>query len=132
MPLMTMSHTIDPVEEITERIGDLSEFEVPLNNILVGIYMRPQMTTGGILLTDDTRREDLYQGKAGLVLKCGPLAFVDDEHVKFNGFCPKPGDWVAFRSSDGLKLDVRSKDGHCILLKDTQVKLLIPAPDLIF
>jgi len=132
VPLMEMVHVVDPVEEHTERIGDLSEFQIPLNYVLVAIYMRPEKTKGNIILTDVYRDEDKYQGKSGLVLKCGPLAFVDDDKVKFCGFSPQPGEWVMFRPSDGIKLDIRTKDGHCVLLIDTQIKMVIPSPDLIF
>jgi len=132
MPLMTMVYDVDPVDEIVERIGDLSEFIVPLNKILVGIYMRGDKTTGGIILPDQIRDEDRYQGKAGLILKKGPIAFVDDDRVHFHGLNPDVGEWVMFRPSNGLKVDIRSKTGHCILLSDTQVELVIPAPDLVF
>jgi co-chaperonin GroES (HSP10) len=132
MPLMEMVHIVDPVDEHIDRIGDLSEFEVALNQVLVAIYLRPEKTASGIILSDKTRDEDKYQGKAGLVLKRGPLAFVDDDRIKFNGFSPKPGEWVMFRPSDGIKLDIRAKDGHCVLLTDTQIKMSIPSPDLIF
>lgn len=132
MPVMEMVHVIDPAEELTNKIGDLSEIIVPLNKILVGIYMRPDKTKGGIILSDQTRDEDRYQGKAGLILKKGPLAFQDDDRVKFNGLDPNVGEWVVFRPSNGMKIDIRSKDGHCILLSDIQVELVIPAPDMVF
>ena len=132
MPVMSMVHTVDPVDEIINKIGDLSEFEIPLNKVLIGIYMRPSKTKGGIELPDNYRDEDFFQGKAGLVLKKGPLAFQDDDVIKFNGFNPDVGDWVAFKPSNGLKIDIRDKEGHCILLKDTQIELIIPAPDIIF
>lgn len=132
MPLTQMVHDVDPVDELIERIGDLSEFLVPLNRVLVGIYMRPAKTKGGILLTDNTRNEDLYQGKAGLVLKKGPIAFQDDDSFSFHGFNPDVGDWVMFKPSNGIKFDIRSDEGHCILLKDIQIELVIPAPDLVF
>lgn len=125
-----MIHDRDPVEEIVERIGDLSDVVVPSNKVLVGIYLRPQRTKGGIELPDKYRDEDVYQGKAGLVLKCGPTAFKGDWRVE--GFAPKPGDWIAFRPSDGFKIDIRSREGHCILLDDTAIRLILPAPDLVF
>lgn len=127
-----MVNVHDPVDEIMEKIGDLSDFVVPFNKILVGIYMRPEKTRGGLILTDQYRDEDKWQGKAGLILKRGPMAFVDDDRVKFNGLDPQVGDWVVFRPSDGMKLDIRHKEGHCILLTDTQVQLVIPTPDLVF
>ena len=132
MPLMVMEHYTDPADDITDRIGDLSEFFVPLNKVLVGIYIRGDTTKGGIIIPDQTRDEDRYQGKAGLILKKGPIAFVDDDRVKFHGLNPDVGDWVMFRPSNGLKVDIRSKVGHCILLADTQIELVIPAPDLVF
>ncbi len=130
MPVMEMVHVVDPAEQLVARIGDLSEFVVPSNKVLVGIYMRPEKTKGGVILTDTYRDEDLYQGKAGLVLKRGPTAFTGSWKVE--GLDPAVGDWVAFRPSDGLKIDIRSKEGHCILIEDTQVQMVIPAPDLVF
>lgn len=137
MPLMTMQHDEDPAEKLINEIGDLSEFIVPFNKILVGLYVRPNKmkikgTDKVFHLSDETVKEDLYQGKAGLILKKGPMAFVDDDRVKFNDLRPDVGDWIAFRPSAGLKIDIRSKDGHCILLRDTEVELVIPAPDVVF
>jgi len=132
MPVLEMVHTEDPVDEVIDRIGDLSEIVVPFNKILVGIYMRSGKTKGGVILTDQYRDEDKWQGKAGLILKRGPMAFVDDDRVKFNGLDPQVGEWICFRPSDGMKLDIRHKEGHCILLQDIQVQLVIPAPDLVF
>lgn len=130
MPLMAMSHDADPAEEIIDRIGDLSEFVVPANKVLIGIYMRPAKTTSGIHLPDKYREEDVWQGKAGVVLKRGPTAFTGSWKVE--GLDPQVGEWVAFRPSDGLKIDIRSKDGHCVLVEDAQIQMVIPAPDLIF
>jgi co-chaperonin GroES (HSP10) len=132
LPVLEMVHDVDPVEETINRIGDLSYFIVPFNKILVGIYMRPEKTKSGLILTDQYREEDRFQGKAGLILKRGPMAFIDDDRVKFNGLDPQVGDWVVFRPSDGMKLNIRHKEGYCILLTDTQVQLVIPTPDLVF
>jgi len=132
MPLMEMRHIVDPVEELFDKIGDLSEIVVPFNKVLVAIYMRPKETKSGIHLPDQVRQEDVYQGKSGLILKKGPMAFQDDDKVKFHGLNPEVGEWIVFRPSNGMKLDIRSKDGHCILLSDTQVELVIPSPDMVF
>lgn len=104
MPPALMSHIEDPANEIRKRIGDISKIEVLHNQILVGVYIRPEKTKGGILLTPQTRDEDRYQGKAGLVLKKGPLAFVDDDNNKFHGQNVDVGDWVFYRVSDGFPL----------------------------
>jgi co-chaperonin GroES (HSP10) len=130
MPLTKMLHTVDPVREILKKIGDLSKFEVMHNDVLIGIYERPEKTQGGILLTDKTRQEDEYQGKAGLVLKKGPLAFVSDENYDFKGQDVKPGDWVAIWISDGRKIKIN--DQLCRMVEDRYIRLKIPAPDQVY
>ena len=77
MPYMRMQHDVDPVKQMLDEIGDLSNIEVFNNQVLLGIYIRPVKTRGGIMLTDNYRDEDKWQGKVGLVLKKGPTAFMD-------------------------------------------------------
>lgn len=130
MPAALMSHIEDPANEIRKRIGDISKIEVLHNQILVGVYIRPEKTKGGILLTSQTRDEDRYQGKAGLVLKKGPLAFVDDDNNKFHGQNVDVGDWVFYRVSDGFPLVLNGT--LCRLLEEVHVKGKIPSPDVVF
>ena len=129
MPPALMSHIEDPANEIRKRIGDISKIEVLHNQILVGVYIRPEKTKGGILLTPQTRDEDRYQGKAGLVLKKGPLAFVDDDNNKFHGQNVDVGDWVFYRVSDGFPLVLNGT--LCRLLEEVHVKGKIPSPDVV-
>jgi len=130
MPAALMSHIEDPANEIRKHIGDISKIEVLHNQILVGVYIRPEKTKGGILLTSQTRDEDRYQGKAGLVLKKGPLAFVDDDNNKFHGQNVDVGDWVFYRVSDGFPLVLNGT--LCRLLEEVHVKGKIPSPDVVF
>ena len=130
MPAALMSHIEDPANEIRKRIGDISKIEVLHNQILVGVYIRPEKTKGGILLTSQTRDEDRYQGKAGLVLKKGPLAFVDDDNNKFHGQNVDIGDWVFYRVSDGFPLVLNGT--LCRLLEEVHVIGKIPSPDVVF
>ena len=130
MPAALMSHAEDPAKEIRNRIGDISKIEGLHNQILVGVYVRPEKTKGGILLTSQTRDEDRYQGKAGLVLKKGPLAFVDDDNNKFHGQNDDVGDWVFYRVSDGFPLVLNGT--LCRLLEEVHVKGKIPSPDVVF
>lgn len=130
MPPALMKHIEDPANEIRKRIGDISKIEVLHNQILVGVYIRPEITKGGILLTPQTRDEDRYQGKAGLVLKKGPLAFVDDDNNKFHGQNVDIGDWVFYRVSDGFPLVLNGM--LCRLLEEVHVKGKIPSPDVVF
>jgi co-chaperonin GroES (HSP10) len=126
---MKMIHAVDPRNELIESIGDISGIKIYNNWILVAVYKRPEKTAGGIILTDNTRKEDEYQGKVGLVLKKGPIAFVDDEKTSFNGQDVELGEWIAFRVSDGWSLEVNGV--MCRMLQDTQIRMSIPSPDVI-
>lgn len=118
-------------EEIIAAAGPgLDGMDVMSNQILVGIYIRPEKTKGGILLTDATRDEDKWQGKIGIVLKKGPLAFQNDDRNDFAGQNVEVGDWVLYRVSDGFSLDV--KNAHCRLLEDVHIKGRVTDPSVIY
>lgn len=111
-------------EEVLAGIGDKLDQITPYGNeVLVATYMRPSMTAGGILLTDKTRNEDQWQGKVGIVLKKGPLAFVNDEanRVDFGGQTVEPGDKIVYRVSDGFPLEI--DEIRCRMLQDTEIRL---------
>jgi co-chaperonin GroES (HSP10) len=125
-----MKHAVDPRDAILENVGDVSPIEIFNNQILVAIYIRPEKTSGGILLANQTRDEDKWQGKMGLVLKKGPSAFVDESQNWFNGVDVAVGDWVFFRPSDGWGLEVNGV--LCRLLDDTVIRGRAPTPDMIW
>lgn len=131
MPQMMMDHGgVDPVQEIFDKLGYIDDIEIPQNSVLLAIYMMPERTKSGIILSDDTRAENAYQGKACLIVKKGPIAFKDDERYQFHGFNPAVGTWIVIRPSDGMKLDINKT--KCVLVSDTQVKMSIPSPDMVW
>ncbi len=126
-----MLHEVDPGQALLEKTGDVTGVEIFNNQILVAIYQRPERTKSGIILTDNTRAEDKFQGKVGLVLKKGPTAFVADAHSGY--VWEKPidvGDWVFFRTSDSWPLKVN--DADCRILDDIKVRGRVAHPDLIW
>lgn len=130
MPPMLMKHDTDPADAIRATIGNLDAIDLFQNQVLIGIYIRPAKTAGGIILADQTRDEDLYQGKVGLVLKKGPIAFVDDDRVSFHGKTAEVGDWIVFRPSDGWALSVNKV--ACRVLQDVHVRAKVTSPDVIW
>lgn len=142
MPAVEMLHEMDPRAAILEKVGNLDGIQIFGNDVLTAIYKRPQKTASGIILTDATRGEDVYQGKVFLVLKLGPMAFVDDENFRF-----KPeerfsaGDWAVARPSDGWTCTLNtlrrvgvSKDNlvELRIFKDISLKMRIEHPDVIY
>jgi hypothetical protein len=125
--------------DILAKIGDVSEFEIAQNEILLAIYQRPETTAGGIIQVAQTLKEDIYQGKVGLVVKIG-------EHCQFDRVDPytniKTGipislhDWVVVRPSDTWALDVNMKSDTlskkdfvpCRLVHDKDIRAKIPHP----
>jgi hypothetical protein len=123
----------DPKQAIIDKIGDLSEYQIAAGEVLLAIYQRSEMSPGGILLVQQTLREDLYQGKAHLVLKIG-------EGCDFFGLGVKLHDWVAVRPSDGWALDVNTKPEAldrkdfvpCRMVQGKYIRAIIPAPGVVW
>jgi co-chaperonin GroES (HSP10) len=138
MPAVQMLHEKDPREVILDRAGNLEGVEVFGNDMLVAIYKRPEKTKTGIILVDDTRGEDVHQGKVGLILKMGPTCFLDDEGSKFRDI--KEGDWVVFRPSDGWRVTLNTLRGNSSkentldarVVSDISVRARVSDPDLIY
>jgi hypothetical protein len=122
-----MHHDVDPAQKILEEIGDLSTVEIFNNQILVGVYIRPQKTKSGLYLSDKTIDEDRYQSKVGLLLKAGPRAFEPNDDGWFDGVTFNLNDWLVFRPSDGWSITVHGV--LCRMLIDTQVKKRVKHPD---
>ena len=132
-----MVHVVDPRDEIFKTVGmkrhgkNVPGFTLLKNDVLCGIYMRPEKTQGGIIITQKTRQEDEYQGKAALVLAKGPTAFVSDKHYQF---MPEQnvdvGDWVAMWVTDGRKIIINGQ--LCRIVRDIDLLMKIPAPDAVY
>jgi co-chaperonin GroES (HSP10) len=111
MPQAAIKHAqeFDPKREILDKIGDLAHFEIAANEVLLAIYQRPEQTSGGIILTHNSLKEDIYQGKVGLVVKIGAACSFDitdaysDTVFKLD---VKLHDWVVVRPSDTWALDI--------------------------
>lgn len=130
MPPRLMVHDKDPADIIREKVGDLSKFRLFGNFVLLGVYERPEKTASGLYLADQTRQEDQYQGKSALVLMKGRSAFLSDANYDFGDDNVEVGDWVMVHVSDGRKLTINGQLSR--IVEDHQIRLKIPAPDVVF
>lgn len=130
MSLMVMQHNVDPKKTIRDAVGDLDKIEIFNNQVLVGIYIRPNKTKSGIYLTDQMVNEDKFQGKIGLVLKRGATAFVDPDNNWFSDVEIKDDDWVLFRPSDGWSISVNGVS--CRVIDDHAIRGRISHPDIVW
>lgn len=123
-------HERDPRAEIMEAVGPYLGDIAPLGaSVMVVVYERPDRTKGGILLADSTREEDLYQGKVGLVVKLGNLAFVEDQSHVWGEIKPKVGDWVCYRVGDTFPFIVGKRT--CRFVQDVNVRAILHRPDIV-
>ena len=133
MPPRIMLHARDPREALFETTqSSIDDIQLFQNQLLLAVYIRPEKTASGLILTQNTRDEDRHQSKVGLILKMGPQAFQDPKKEWFTGeenFAV--GDWVVFRPSDGWQITLNSGgDGTlCRMVLDTQVRMRITNPD---
>jgi len=134
MPIMEMQHDIDPKTKIWNELGNIQDIQIFHNQVLVAVYIRPDMTKGGIALPQQYIKEDRNQSKIGLILKMGPDAFVDPSQKWFNGVNLKINDWVIFRPSDGWAITLPGgKEGVlCRCIEDIDVRGSVGSPDQVW
>jgi co-chaperonin GroES (HSP10) len=124
-----MSHEEDPKQKLLEQLGDISDIELFHNQVLLAVYLRPEKTKSGLILTANHLDEDRYQSKVGLLIKRGPLAFEQDGNW-FTGMTFNDHDWLIFRPSDGWSITVNGV--LCRIFDDISIKGRAPHPDSVY
>lgn len=133
----------DAKDEILKKLGDVSGFEIAQNEVLLAIYQRPEFTPGGIIQVPQTLKEDIYQGKVGLVVKIGQHCVFERPDPYTNILTGVPislHDWVVVRPSDTWALDLNTKTATsdrkdwvaCRLVKDNQIRAKIDRPEMVW
>ncbi len=121
----------DILTGVASVLDDINIFH---NHILVGVFIRGdfKVLPNGqkFYFTEQRKDEDKWQGKVGLVLKKGPIAFVDDPRNSFNGQNVEPGEWVMYRVSDAPALQINGV--HCRLLEDIHIRGTVKDPETIW
>ena len=123
---------LDARKKIMDALGDVLEhIEVFKGMVLVATYTRETVgTSGRLLAADKTKTEDEYQGRVGLVLKIGPLAFINTKDIDFGGAFAEEGDWVFYTPANGTGTKIRGV--HCRLLDDVNNDGVVDDPDVLF
>lgn len=133
----------DPKAEILAKLGDISGIEIAQNEVLIAIYMRPEKTSGGIVLPHQNLKEDRYQGKCGLVVKIGSACRFTRKNettgVEY-GLNIQLHDWIVVRPSDTWALDINSDIDalqvqdfvQCRLAYDDQIRMRVTDPRMIW
>ena len=101
----------DPKEVILKKIGnELDKITTIFGpRVLVAMAPSPIRSKGGIIYTDNSKKESRWQGKAAVVLKCGEDAFKQHPRYpeyKWEGPIAEVGDWVHFFNSDAREIGI--------------------------
>jgi hypothetical protein len=125
-----ISQAKDPKAAIIAAVGDLSNAKVCSDLVLLGTYIRNEKTSGGIIRPTEVLKEDEYQGKVGLVLKAGPLAYGDweaDDHMGENAV---QGIWVVYQIKDAWPVQINGT--ACRLVPYDKIRMVISNPAMVF
>jgi len=125
-----ISQAKDKKKAIIEAAGDLRGVEVFSDLVLVGTYIEDEMTPGGIIKPKSTVQESEFQGKVGLVLKSGPLAYGDWEEGDEMGKNAQPHTWVVYAIKDGWPVQVNGV--ACRFIPYDKLRARVADPAVVF
>lgn len=137
---LRLIHRVDPADQIMSAVRPwIEKTLIRPYDVMIAMYLREKiegekMTASGIILADNgagSLREDLYQGKVGLVVKVGSQAFIDETDHKWEGFKPDVGNWVVINVSDTFSFNLPG--GWLIRIVDENfVRMIVPVPDSVW
>jgi len=88
-------------------------------------YRGARKSKGGIELAEETQKKTQLATTCGYVLKCGPLAYLDQDKFPTGAWC-KEGDWIIFGRYAGARIPIEG--GEVRFLNDDDVLGTISDP----
>ena len=125
-----LSQAQNPKQAIIAAVGDLSKVDVFSDLVLVATFIRSEKTAGGIIRPREVVQEDEFQGKTGLVLKCGPLAYTDWEDDDMRGRSAQQHTWGVFAIKDGWPVQINGV--ACRFIPYDKLRARVADPTLVF
>lgn len=111
--------------------GKLKGFRIAGADLLVATFIPSERTKGGIIVPIKSQQENIFQGKVGLVLQLGPIAFRRDRfNCPWDGLVAKVDDWVMFRPADAW--DAYFGDVSVKALDHESVRAIVSDPTIIY
>lgn len=99
---------------ILQAIGDLNDIDLFGRQCLCAVFVRPNITPGGVALSVKEIREDWYQHKVVLLLKHGPDAFTGADSyldAMYGGRPPHLLEWLFARADAGIQTNICGEGG---------------------
>lgn len=124
-----LSQAADPKQAIIKAVGNISGLKVGSDLVLLGTYIRNEMTAGGIIRPKENVEEDEYQGKVGLVLKAGPMAAGGWEDEATSGQMAELHTWVVYQIKDAWPVQINGTP--CRFVPYEKIRAQIPEPSMV-
>lgn len=117
------------VESVVDEL-DPADIPDPVGwRILVEPVRVKEQTAGGIILSEQTKKNEAYLRYIGRVIAMGPLCY---QHPKFEGSEPwcKVGDWVVFAYHTGQPIMVQTPNAtvELKLVNDDEIRAVLRNP----
>lgn len=125
-----ISQSDNPKKAILAALGDISKARVCSDLVLLGTFIRNEKTAGGIIRPKENVAEDEHQGKVGLVLKAGPLAYADWEESNSKGANAETGTWVVYHVMDARQIQINGTP--CRLIPYEKIRMVVDDPNMVF
>ena len=124
--ILEISQAKDQRQAIIDAVGDLSGIDVFSDLVLVGTHIQPEKTSGGIYRPTEILQESEHQGKVGLVLKVGPIAYGDWESDENLGKNATLHTWVVYQAANTWKMQLNGV--ACSVVPYERLKLRVDDP----
>lgn len=109
----------------------LAGLKVAGSDLLIATYIPSERTSGGIIVPMKSQQENIFQGKVGLVLQTGPLAFKYDRfNCEWSGLRAAENDWVMFRYADAWDLYLGGVS--CKVIDHEHIRAVVDDPTVIY
>jgi co-chaperonin GroES (HSP10) len=120
----------DPRQVVLDTILPLVEgLNLYRNEVLVVTAPNKKVSAGGIIMPEAYKKEQRFQGKIGLVVGLGEIAFQDDDLWPDVDKRPAVGTWVFYRTADTSECAIGGYS--CRFIDDNKVRGRCPAVDSI-
>lgn len=123
-------------EDFKKRVNEYVKTALPGfkplgSDVLVATYVQAEKTAGGIIRVDRVTHEDMWQGRAGLILAMGPTAFkYAVGGYAWEGTKAEVGDWVVFRFADSW--DLHMEGVGCRIVDASSIRAIVDDPETVY
>jgi co-chaperonin GroES (HSP10) len=119
---------LDYSREFSDRVKEL--IQPNRFNLVVRLYRHPEITKGGIVMTQKSKQDADISGCAAQILVTGPECWRGREHPNGNSLGLKIGDWIMMQSYAGGQIRLAEyPDEEMRVIADTEIIARISDPE---